>query len=178
MSQNTRPLMRVNNTPNGATLITSRLNHGSLDAEILSRDRERLHIIYVQTDADHLRRGIASSLITSTIRGAILAGGETFQSVEFPVINPVVVPLLGRIFDGSIVWYAEQEDKDTCSNPLDPATAQTLLESREAQSEAFKLNGLDFPDDFDPGIYAVVSLDPAQISQWVMPHVIFVDNLF
>jgi hypothetical protein len=170
--------MKVSNTPAGDTLFNSMLEHGSLNAEISIDDRQSLHITHVQTDAGHLRKGIATTLITTTIRGAFAVEDNRLQTVEFQVISPKLVPLLGGVFDGSLVWYAEQEDKNAYSNPIDLKTAQTLATLREAQSKIFELNCTEFPDDFDPGVHAVVSLEPAQIAQWVMPNIVLVDKLF
>lgn len=178
MSNLVTPLLRVENTPTGSTLINCRMEHGALEAEISAEDRHSLNIAYAQTDANHLRQGIASTLITSTTREVYEVEERKLLSVKFQIINPVMVPLLGKIFDESVEWYAEQEDCDTESNGIDMLTAQTLAVSREEQAEEFRIAREEFPDDFDPGVYAVAALEPTQMAQWVMPSIVFVDRLY
>lgn len=178
MPKTVRPLLKVLRTKTGSTLFHAETEHGSLESEIDGRHRDTLVCAYGQTQPDYRRQGTLSALITSSIKGAYAIENAKLQKARFPIINPVVVPLLGKIFDGSVAWYAEEEDFRTESNGIDMATAQALAASREEQAEMFRAAHMEFPDDFDPGVHAVAALEPAKLAEWVMPNIIFVDRLF
>jgi hypothetical protein len=144
------------------------MKHGGVDAEIYRAGV--LSIEELGVDPEWRGKGIATLLIRSTIRGANqIAGDRPLQAIEANIINPIAVKLVHRLLGTSVEYFMDNSSRKDGTNSID--YGQAIIETTTKQQQVIDFSTLnEYPEGFEPGIYARAMLNPELVQSWPLPE--------